>query len=159
MNISKEQLNKLKELIIISAEKGNLANSAMVLEDGETIEYSESLVASSNDATAHAERLLVEKVCKQRESHYTPGLTMVTVVEPCLMCISACSQAGYEEIAYFIPAEKYIDQIGWMSDVKKGINKKDIVKSFKNPIELNHLEEYEKEFSEVFEEAMEDKLT
>lgn len=158
MELTKKQIERLKELMSDSAEKGNLANAAMVLEGKEVVGYSESLVTSQNDATAHAERLLVEKVCKQRENYHTSGLTMVTVVEPCLMCISACSQAGYGKIVYFIPAEKYIDQIEWMSDIKKGTNKEDIVDSFKNSIKLNHFKKYEQEFSEVFERVMKDKL-
>ena len=143
MKLTGEQTKLLKKLMINSARKGNLANSGLVLEKGKTIASAESLVVTNNDATAHSERMLVEKVCKMKKSNYTPGLTMVTVVEPCLMCMSACAWAGYKEIAFIIPAKKYIDQIPWMAETK-GVDKRKIAKSFSEPINLIHLNQYEK---------------
>src|SRR3990167_5400838 len=139
----------------ISAKKGNLANSGLVIEDIENnkiIASAESWVVSSCDATAHSERLLVEIVCKLKHSNYTPGLTMISVVEPCLMCMSACSQAGYKEIYYIIPAKKYVKKIPWMTDTVI-INKILIANQFTSPIKLIYLKEYEEEFSNVFEIA------
>ena len=106
MKLTATQIELLKELMVNSAKKGNLANSGMVLKNGKTIASAESLVVSNHDATAHSERMLVEEVCKKKKANYTPGLTMVTVVEPCLMCMSACAWAGYKEIAYIIPTKK-----------------------------------------------------
>lgn len=154
MKLIREQINLLKELMSNSAKKGNLANAGLVLEDGKTIASSESLVETNSDATAHSERMLVEKIGKIKRSNYTPGLTMVTVIEPCLMCMSACSQAGYKEVAYIIPANRYVNKIAWMTDVKDSIDKQKIAQSFSQPIKLTHLAEYEEEFCKVFEEAM-----
>lgn len=136
-----------------SAKKGNLANAGLVIENKKTIAAAESLVVTNHDATAHSERMLVEKVCKMKEKNYTPGLTMVTVCEPCLMCMSACVWAGYKTIAYIIPADKYIKKIPWMSDNTK-IDKQAIALSFSDPIELIQLSQYENEFSKVFEMEM-----
>lgn len=140
-----------------SAKKGNLANSAIVLENGVLVAAAESWVVSSCDASAHSERMLVEQVGKLKNSNWTPNLTMVSVVEPCLMCMSACSQAGYKDIFYIIPADKYIKSIPYMSDVK-GINKNEIARKFISPIELKHLSKYENEFSVIFEKAMKRRL-
>lgn len=153
MELTETQIKLLKDLMIQSARKGNLANGGIVLEDGKIIASAESLVVSDTDATAHSERILVEKVCKLKHNNFTPGLTLVTVTEPCLMCISACSWAGYKQIAYMIPAKKYIDKIPWMAEITK-INKQEIANSFHNPIELIHIDELENEFSKVFEEEM-----
>lgn len=139
--------------MVNSARKGNLANSGLVLEDGKTIASAESWVVTNNDATSHSERMLVEKVCKKRKNNYTQGLTMVTVVEPCLMCMSACAWAGYKEIVYIIPAEKYIKKIPWMAETK-AVDKQKIAKSFSEPIKLTRLGQYEVEFSELFEREM-----
>lgn len=76
---------------------------------------------------------------------------MVTVSEPCLMCMSACAWAGYKEIAYIIPAKKYVDKIPWMTETK-GVDKQKIAQSFSEPIKLT--QKYEKEFCQVFEKAM-----
>ena len=139
--------------MVRSARKGNLANSALVLEKGKVIASAESLVVSNNDATAHSERMLIEKVCKKKRSHITPGLTMVSVVEPCLMCLSACSQAQYQEIAYIIPAEKYVAKIPWITDTER-VNKAKVAKQLSSSIKYIHLKEYEQEFSNIFESEM-----
>lgn len=153
MELSPKQRELLKELMANSARKGNLANSGIVLENNQTIASAESLVVTNHDATAHSERMLVEIICKQNGSNYTPGLTMITVCEPCLMCLSACSQAGYRSIAYIIPANKYVKKIPWMSD-NQNINKDEVARTMSEPIELTHLAQYEDEFSTVFEKEM-----
>lgn len=153
MKLSQEQINLLKDLMVKSARKGNLANAGLVPEKGKTLASAESLVASDNDATAHSERMLVERVCKLKKNHITPGLTMITVVEPCLMCLSACSQAAYKQIAYIIPAKKYVDKISWMTDTRV-ISKREISSKFSEPIKYIHLDEYEEEFGEIFEKEM-----
>lgn len=153
MKLTCKQKTELLNRMCISAEKGNLANAGMVLEDQRVIAVAESWVVSSCDATAHSERMLVSTVCNLKNSNYTPGLTMITVVEPCLMCISACFQAGYKEIGYIIPAEKYIETVPWMSDVS-GVKKVDIVSNMNNKIHLVHMNQYENEFCKSFEKCM-----
>lgn len=159
LKLNNDQVEILKKLMTNSADKGNLANSGMVLDqEGNTIAEAESLVVSNHNATDHSERMLVEKVCKEKGSHYTAGLTMITVCQPCLMCLSACSQAGYKKIAYIIPAKKYVEQIPWMSD-NVSIDMEQLAKTMTDPIEMIHLSEYENEFSEVFEKVMQRHLT
>ena len=156
--LTAEQIKTLKKLMKNSAVKGNLANSGMVFESGKMLDSAESWVVTSRDATAHSERMLVTKICNLKGSNYTPGLVMLTVVEPCIMCMSACSQAGYSEIQYIIPAKKYVDKIYWMTDSVL-TDKQILASQFSNPIKLTHLKVYEKEFCEVFEEAMKNSLT
>jgi len=153
MKITLEQINQLKEMMISSARKGNPANATIVLDNDKLIAAEESLIVSNHDATAHSERMLVEKVCKDRNNHSTPGLTMVTVCEPCLMCMSSCAWAGYSTIAYIIPAVKYVKKIPWMTDNNK-VNKDEIAETFSNPIVYIHLDQYEEEFSKIFEVEM-----
>lgn len=150
--LTPDQIHLLKKLMISSARKGNLPNASLVLQNGNLIASSESLVATNHDATAHSERILVETMCRRKKSHYTPGLVMVSVVEPCLMCLSACSQAGYSALAYIIPAHRYIQKVLYMSDTT--IDKQDIAKTMINKIELIHLSEYTDVFCEVFEKVI-----
>ena len=153
MNLTRDQIDLLKELMANSAHKGNLANSGVVFENGKMIASAESWVVSNHDATAHSERMLVEQVCKSKSSNYTPGLIMLSVVEPCTMCMSACSQAGYAKICFIIHASKYVAKIPWMTDGIK-INKQELAKNFSEPIELIHLAQYEDDLCKVFEQAM-----
>jgi len=155
--LTKHQIETLKELMKSSALKGNLANSGMVFENGQVLDSAESWVVTNHDATSHSERMLVTKVCQSKGSNYTPGLVMLSVVEPCIMCMSACSQAGYSEIQYIIPAIKYVEKIAWMTDSKLA-DKNLLASQFSNPIKLIHLKEYEEEFSKVFEDVMKDLL-
>jgi len=160
MELTGGQIEILKKLMVSSALKGNLANAALVLDGaGKMLAASESLVNTNCDATAHAERLLVEMVCKEKKgsskkgSSATPGLVMVSVCEPCLMCLAACALAEYKTIAYMIPAAKYIDKIPWLSENVK-VDKQEIARTFSDPVELLHLNQYEEEFSKIFEDAM-----
>lgn len=153
MELTPSQINELKQLMISSARKGNLANSGMVLREKIKLASAESLVVTNHDATLHSERSLVAEVCKLENNHYTPGLTMITVVEPCLMCMSACSQAGYKQIAFIIPADRYVEKIPWMTDNKE-INKQQVARTFTVPLQLIHMSKYEAEFSIIFEEEM-----
>ncbi len=155
MTLTPDQIKILKTLMRSSARKGNLATAAFVLEGENVIASSESLVGTDSNMTAHAERLLVEKVGQLKKSPYTPGLIMVTVVESCLMCISACSQAGYKEIRYIIPAKRYVKDFHLMTDITDDLDKNDIASKLSEPIKLVHLGEYEDEFCKVFEPEME----
>ena len=156
MKLTEKQIKVLKDLMTISRKKGNIATAAIVLgENGKIVESAESLVASDCDATAHAELTLVSKIGKQRGSNYTPGLIMISVLEPCLMCMSASSQAGYEKFYYIIPAKRYLATNPLMTDVNDKIDKKEVAKNFSDPIDLIHLNEYEEEFASLFDELLE----
>ncbi|GAB4163039.1 MAG: hypothetical protein Fur003_5830 [Candidatus Dojkabacteria bacterium] len=140
MKLTKTQINQLKKLMKASAQKGNLANGALLLDkNNKTIGMAESWVVSSCNATAHSEHLLVELACKLQNSHFTRGFKIVSVVEPCLMCLSAASQAGIEELAYIIPAQRFIKEIPWMSDVV-GVDKHELCKRFQFKILFNKFE-------------------
>lgn len=153
LKLSPSQRKLLRDLVVVSARKGNLANAGLVLEKGKVVASAESWVVSDCNATAHSERMLVETVGHLKHSNYTPGLTIVSVVEPCLMCLSAASQAGYKELAYIIPAKRYFKKIPWVTDGIK-INKEQLASQFSEPIKLTHLKEYEEEFSKTFEKEM-----
>ncbi|OGK16131.1 hypothetical protein A2690_01695 [Candidatus Roizmanbacteria bacterium RIFCSPHIGHO2_01_FULL_39_12b] len=67
MKLSDKLIGLLIGLMKNSAQKGNLANSGLVLEDNKLLASAESLVASGHDATAHSERVLVAKVCRLKK--------------------------------------------------------------------------------------------
>ncbi len=153
MRLTSKQIETLKKLMVNSAKKGNLANSGIVLEKGKMIASAESWVVTNNDQTSHSERMLVEEVCKRKKNCLTPKLDMVSVVEPCLMCLSACSQALYDRIGFIIPAGKYVKKIPWITDTNS-IDKEKIASQFSHQVEYLHLSEYEEEFSKIFEKEM-----
>jgi len=151
--LNNKQKSVLLDKMVSSARKGNLATSALALDKNKIVAASESWVVSQTDATAHAERMLIGRICQDRGNNHTPGLTLVTVVEPCLMCLSAAAWAGYERIAYIIPAKRYQEKIPWMSDCP-GLDKDKIARGLRNSVTLEHLGLHEKEFARVFEKLM-----
>ena len=153
MKLSDENIRLLKKLMKISAEKGNLATSGIVLENNIVIASAESWAASAFDATAHSERMLVGMVGELKHNSYYPGLTMITVIEPCLMCLSAVAQARYKELFYIIPSSRYIEKLPWITN-DLTIDKQIIASQFTEPITLTHLSQYEEDFCQVFESAM-----
>ncbi len=65
MKLSKKIIEELKQLVIVSGKKGHLPNGAVLI-DSKThklLTSSPSLVAMNNDATAHAERLVISQYC------------------------------------------------------------------------------------------------
>ena len=149
MKLSTEQIKTLKKLTILAGKKGNLPNAAIIIDnDGNIIGQSQSLVATSKDATAHAERLVIEKVCKANKSCVIPQYKLISVFEPCLMCLSASFWAGVKEVYYIIPASKYWNEIPWISESKK-INKQDLIAKFSEEIRFIHLRSYEKDFVNI----------
>lgn len=152
MELNQTQIKILKDLMIASGKKGNLPNSAILIDNaGKIAGESGSLVATSKDATAHAERLVIEKVCKMSNSPMIPQYKLISVFEPCLMCLSATWWAGIKEVYYIIPASKYWDSIPWAAE-GKNIDKNDLINKFSEKMKFKHLSEYEKDFSGVFDD-------
>lgn len=151
MKLTNEQIDKLKSLAINSAKKRNLPNGAIIIsQNGKIIDFSESLVATNTDATAHAERLVIEKVCKKEKSPVIPQYILITILEPCLMCLSACYWAGIKEIYFLIPSSRYSKKLPWITESKK-LDKKMLIKKFEEKINYCHLKEYEEEFVAIFD--------
>lgn len=152
MKLTDCQLTELKRLMISSGKKHNLPNAAIVIsESGEIIGASESLVATNLDATAHAERLVISKVCKKEKSPTIPHYNLIAVLEPCLMCISAAYWAGIKNIYFIIPSSRYYDKLPWITESKK-LKKAKVVAWFEERIGYYHLEKFEKEFVKIFDQ-------
>lgn len=135
--------------MISSGEKGNLPNASIIIKNDFIAGQSESLVATNKDATAHAERLAIEQVCKKNRSPLIPEHQLVSVIEPCLMCLAAAYWAGIKKIYYIIPASKYWDKIPWITE-SKTVNKNRLVEKFLEKVRYKHLAEFEDDFCKIF---------
>lgn len=151
MKLTNVQLARLKSLAINSGKKNNLPNGALiVLNSGKIIGDSESLVATNTDATSHAERLVIEKVCRKERSPIISQYTLITILEPCLMCIGACYWAGIKNLYFILPSSKYFDQLPWITE-SKALDKETLIKKFEERMNYYRLKEYEKEFTKIFD--------
>ncbi|MFT7144530.1 MAG: tRNA(adenine34) deaminase [bacterium] len=52
------------------------------------------------DPTAHAEMLVIKKACKVLETTHLNDYVLVTTLEPCAMCATACAHAKVGEIRF-----------------------------------------------------------
>ena len=150
MQLSGKIINSLERLLTFSGEQGNLPNAA-VLVDSRThklLASAPSLVATNSDATAHAERLVISQQCQEVKKPVLHNTILITVMEPCLMCLSAAYWAGIQLVYFVIPASVLWDEIPWMAESKK-IDKHQLLTKFHPPLKLKHLPEYEKHFSKI----------
>ncbi|OGK16132.1 hypothetical protein A2690_01700 [Candidatus Roizmanbacteria bacterium RIFCSPHIGHO2_01_FULL_39_12b] len=81
---------------------------------------------------------------------------MISVVEPCTMCLSACSQAGYTSVNFIIPAKPYITRFPYVTDGISLQKKQELAQNFSEKIDLIHLKQYEAKFKKIFDDAMKD---
>ncbi len=150
MKLTQSQIRILRELVTDSGKKGNLPNAAIVVEGKNILGSSGSYVASDKDATAHAERLVIQKVCKREKKFLLPKCALITVFESCLMCFGAAYWAGIKSVYYIIPAKMYIDEIPWCGESKK-LDKRKLSKLLSEPIKFVHMKAYTKLFSGFFD--------
>lgn len=74
---------------------------------GAVVVYQDKIIAraynkrqTSNDATAHAEILVIKKACKRLDSWRLEGVSLYVTLEPCVMCAGAIIQARVENVFY-----------------------------------------------------------
>lgn len=67
---------------------GEVPVGAVAVEKGEVVAFAHNLVESRNDATAHAEQLLLAEL-RQRGDRYLDEVTIYVTLEPCPQCAGA----------------------------------------------------------------------
>ena len=55
---------------------------------------------TKQDATSHAELLVIQKACKKLKSWRLEGVTIYVTLEPCVMCAGAMIQARVDQVYY-----------------------------------------------------------
>ena len=85
----------------IKAEKEDeVPVGAILVKDGLLIAKSHNQPISTNDATAHAEVLLIRAACTIQENYRLTGTSLYVTLEPCAMCLGAMMHARIERIIY-----------------------------------------------------------
>lgn len=69
-------------------------------ETGELIAASHNKTVEGFDPTAHAEMNVIKKACKELETTHLNNYVLVTTLEPCAMCATACAHAKVGEIIF-----------------------------------------------------------
>ena len=86
-------------LVEVAVEEGNRPFAAALINpQGDIfVEYNRT---GNGDPTAHAETLLIGKVCKQKENPLLKEHTMLTNAEPCSQCMTAIMRSQMERVVF-----------------------------------------------------------
>jgi tRNA(Arg) A34 adenosine deaminase TadA len=75
-------------------QRGDCPVAAIVVRDGEVVGVGSNVVATTGDATGHAEIQAIRDACARLGSARLEGCTLYSAMEPCPMCCWALKEAG-----------------------------------------------------------------
>ena len=78
----------------------------IVDKNGNVIAKAHNLVETRNDATSHAEKLVIEKALKITGNRYLNNYDMWVTLEPCIMCASIIKQTRIRRLYYSVEDKK-----------------------------------------------------
>ncbi len=86
-----------------AAVAGEVPIGAVLVFDGEVIAQAHNLRETDQDATAHAEMLVVREACRKLGRWRLSGTTMFVTIEPCPMCAGALVMSRIDRLVYGSP--------------------------------------------------------
>jgi tRNA(Arg) A34 adenosine deaminase TadA len=82
-------------------EKREIPVGAVIVgKNGNVIAKAHNLVETLNDATSHAEKLVIEKAIKITGNRYLNNYDIWVTLEPCIMCASIIKQTRIRRLYY-----------------------------------------------------------
>ncbi|MDB4239131.1 deaminase [Alphaproteobacteria bacterium] len=90
----------LKEAVKAEEKKEVPVGAIIVNERGEVIAKAHNLVETKNNATCHAEKLVIEKALKIMKSRYLDSCDLWVTLEPCVMCAGLIKQTRIKRLYY-----------------------------------------------------------
>ena len=86
---------------IKAKEKHEVPVGAIIVDkNGNVIAKAHNLVETRNDATSHAEKLVIEKALKITGNRYLNNYDIWVTLEPCIMCASLIKQTRIRRLYY-----------------------------------------------------------
>ena len=89
-----------------AAELGEIPIGAVLVYNGEVIAKAHNLRETDQDATAHAEILVIRQACARLNRWRLSGCTLYVTVEPCPMCSGAIVNSRIDRVVYGCPDVK-----------------------------------------------------
>ncbi|MFO0109610.1 MAG: nucleoside deaminase [Alphaproteobacteria bacterium] len=94
-------MSQLLTLAAQAAVKGEVPIAACVVgADGRVLAHAHNEVEIRQDATAHAELLVIQEACRGRGEKYLADCTLYVTLEPCAMCAQAASLVKIKKIIF-----------------------------------------------------------
>lgn len=89
-----------------AAELGEIPIGAVLVLDGEVIAKAHNMRETWQDATAHAETIVIREACKKLNRWRLTGATLYVTIEPCPMCAGAIVMSRISRLVYGSPDSK-----------------------------------------------------
>lgn len=89
-----------------AAALGEIPIGAVLVQEGEVISRAHNLREMNQDATAHAEVLVIREACAKLKRWRLSGCTLYVTVEPCPMCSGAIVNGRIDRVVYGCPDVK-----------------------------------------------------
>ena len=96
----------IKEAIKAREKREVPVGAIIVHKNGNVIAKAHNLVETRNDATSHAEKLVIEKALKITGNRYLNNYDMWVTLEPCIMCASIIKQTRIRRLYYSVEDKK-----------------------------------------------------
>ena len=90
----------IKEALKARDKKEVPVGAIIVDENGYVIAKAHNLVETRNDATSHAEKLVIEKALKITGNRYLNNYDIWVTLEPCIMCVSLIKLTRIRRLYY-----------------------------------------------------------
>ena len=90
----------IKEAIKAREKKEVPVGAIIVHKNGNVIAKAHNLVETRNDATSHAEKLVIEKALKITGNRYLNNYDIWVTLEPCIMCATIIKQTRIRRLYY-----------------------------------------------------------
>lgn len=89
-----------------ATEMGEIPIGAVLVYDGQVIAAAHNLRETNNDATAHAEMLVIREACAKLGRWRLSGCSLYVTVEPCPMCSGGIVNSRIDKVVYGCPDVK-----------------------------------------------------
>lgn len=89
-----------------AAELGEIPIGAVLVHDGQVIAAAHNMRETWQDATAHAEIIVIREGCKRLGRWRLSGCALYVTVEPCSMCSGAIVNSRVDTVVYGCPDVK-----------------------------------------------------
>lgn len=89
-----------------AAELGEIPIGAVLVQEGQVICRAHNLREINQDATAHAEVLVIREACAKLKRWRLSGCSLYVTVEPCPMCSGAIVNGRIDRVVYGCPDVK-----------------------------------------------------
>ena len=91
---------RLQREFVLAEERGEVPVGAVIVQGDQVIGEGFNAPISQHDPTAHAEMVVIRRLCKQLKTTKLEGYTLYCTLQPCGMCTMACLWAGVSRIVY-----------------------------------------------------------